>query len=81
MTITKQQGPTAQAWINRLGAEETATTLHERIAVVLGWTVAETQSFDMRSLRELVRTLDVRLAEEITRHIAEDRSHIARRGP
>lgn len=41
-------------------------TLHERIATVLGWTVKDTQSLSLHSLRELVRPLDRGLAAEIS---------------
>ncbi len=46
--------------------------LHERIAEVLGWSVAEVQSFSLRALRDLVRSIDPDLAETIT---AEIRTH------
>ena len=47
----------------------TTNALHTRIAAVLGWTVAETQSMSMASLRELVRPVSAKLAHEITEHI------------
>jgi hypothetical protein len=53
--------------------------LHERIAAVLGWSVQDTQSFSMHSLRELVRPLDPRLAQEISDSI-EGGHHILQRG-
>lgn len=40
--------------------------LHECIAKTLGWTVAETQSFSLPALRDLVRPVDSKLAHEIT---------------
>lgn len=40
--------------------------LHERIATALGWTVEQTQSFDLKSLRELVRPISAKLVHEIT---------------
>jgi hypothetical protein len=42
-------------------------TLDERIARALGWTVGEVQGFSLQSLRELVRSVDPKLAEEISR--------------
>jgi hypothetical protein len=41
-------------------------SLHERIAAALGWTVKETQSFSLASLREMVRTVSPKLVHEIT---------------
>jgi hypothetical protein len=41
-------------------------SLHERIAAALGWTVKETQSFSLASLRELVRPVSPKLAYELT---------------
>jgi len=52
--------------------------MHERIAKVLGWTVKETQSFDLHSLRELVRVLDPALAEEIS-NVIHQGWHIVQR--
>ena len=40
-------------------------SLHERIAQALGWTVAQTQSFSLRALRELVRPVSPKLVAEI----------------
>ena len=40
--------------------------MHERIAAALGWTVSETQSFSLATLREMVRTVSPKLAHEIT---------------
>lgn len=40
--------------------------LHERIAKALGWTVKETQSFSLPTLREMVRSVSPKLAHEIT---------------
>ena len=48
-------------------------TLHERIATVLGWTVEQTQSLSLASLRELVRTISPKLAAEITERIRTGR--------
>lgn len=42
------------------------SSLHERAAAVLGWTVAQTQSMSLAALRENVRAVDVGLANEIT---------------
>jgi len=41
-------------------------TLHERIAEKLGWSVAETKSMSLQTLRELVRPVSAKLAHEIT---------------
>ena len=49
--------------------------IHERIAAVLGWTIAETQGFSLAALRELVRPLDPKLAEEISQGI-RDMNHL-----
>lgn len=51
--------------------------IHERIAEVLGWTVAETKTLSLASLRELVRPLDPKLAEEIGQGIDQGR-HLTR---
>lgn len=40
--------------------------LHERAALVLGWTVEQCQSVSLLSLRELVRPVNPSLAYEIT---------------
>jgi hypothetical protein len=40
--------------------------LHERIAAALGWTLAETKSFSLATLREMVRPLSPKLTHEIT---------------
>lgn len=40
--------------------------LHEQIASVLKWTVREAQSFSLPALRELVRPVNEKLADEIT---------------
>lgn len=41
------------------------TTLHERIAEALGWTVKETQSFSFQALRAILRTVSPKLAHEL----------------
>jgi hypothetical protein len=43
--------------------------LHERIAEALGWTVEQTRSLSLPSLRELVRPVSMKLAYEITLQI------------
>ena len=48
-------------------------SLHERIAVLLGWTVAEAQSFSLQTLRELVRPRSSKLAQEITDEVRSGR--------
>lgn len=40
--------------------------LHKQIASVLGWTVAETKSYSLPALRDLVRPVNEKLAHEIT---------------
>lgn len=55
---------------------DVATHLHEQCAAALGWPLADTYTLSMQSLRELVRAVDARLAEEISRHINQDRSHV-----
>ncbi len=44
-------------------------TLHERIAEVLGWSVADARSFSLSALREMVRPVSPKLAHEITQTI------------
>lgn len=62
-----------------LGAGEFAQVLLYRDAArVLGWTVEQTHSISLASLRELVRPVDPALAEDISRVIAAG-SHVARR--
>lgn len=45
--------------------------IHPKIAACLGWTLAETQSFSLQALRELVRGKDPALAAEISETIEE----------
>lgn len=40
--------------------------LHQRIADALGWTLAETQSFSLQALSDVVRPVSPKLAHEIT---------------
>jgi hypothetical protein len=40
--------------------------MHDRIAHALGWTVAQSQSFSLAALRDLVRPVDAALADEIS---------------
>jgi hypothetical protein len=44
-------------------------SLHERIALALGWTVVEAQSFSLTTLRDFLRPVAPSLADEITTHI------------
>jgi hypothetical protein len=44
-------------------------TMHERAAKALGWSVADTHSMSLHSLRELVRPVNPELAGEMTRAI------------
>ena len=41
--------------------------LHPRIAKALGWTLEKTRTLSLPNLRELVRPVDPKLAEEISR--------------
>ena len=41
------------------------TTLHTRIAEALGWTEAEVKSVSFRSLRDIVRPINPKLANEL----------------
>lgn len=43
--------------------------IHERIARALGWSLADVRSFSLPSLREIVRPVSPKLADEITRII------------
>lgn len=40
--------------------------IHERAAELLGWTVTECRSFNLRMLREIVRDKDRKLADDIS---------------
>jgi hypothetical protein len=42
------------------------SSLHERAAAVLGWTVAQAMSMSLPALRENVRAVDATLADEIS---------------
>lgn len=44
-------------------------SLHKKIAKVLGWSTNETHGFSLQSLRELVRPVDPKLADEISQRI------------
>lgn len=44
--------------------------LHERIAKALGWPIDEVRRMSLHALRELVRQVSPKLAEEITIVIA-----------
>jgi hypothetical protein len=50
-------------------------SLHDKIAKVLGWTVADTKSMSLASLRELVRPVDLNLANEIS-DVIQNGGHI-----
>lgn len=43
--------------------------LHERIAAALGWPLRDVQSMSLASLRELVRPVSGKLADELTQRI------------
>lgn len=51
------------------------TTLHERIAEALGWSVKDAQSFSLAALREMVRKEHPKLAHEISQ-VIQSGSHI-----
>lgn len=53
------------------------STLHDRIALTLGWSDRDVTSFSLPTLRELVRPVDPSLAAEITEVIALG-SHLTR---
>jgi len=40
--------------------------LHDRIAKALGWSVSDTRSFSLATLRDLVRPVSAKLAHDIT---------------
>lgn len=40
--------------------------IHDRAAELLGWTVAECRSFSLRMLRDIVRSKDQKLADDIS---------------
>ena len=44
-------------------------SLHERIAAALGWTVEDTRSLGLHSLREVVRPISAKLTAEIEHSI------------
>jgi hypothetical protein len=50
-------------------------SLHDKIAKVLGWTVADTKSMSLASLRELVRPVDLNLANELS-DVIQNGGHI-----
>lgn len=60
-------------------------TMHERAAAALGWSVAQTQSMSLATLRDLVRPINPALAGEMTRaiqsggHIRGERRKVRRR--
>lgn len=47
-------------------SERQRMNLHERISICLGWTVDETKTFSLSTLRELVHPISPKLAYEIT---------------
>ncbi len=52
-------------------------SLHERAAEALGWSMKDVQSVSLQSLRDLVRPVDRRLADDITLVVASG-GHITR---
>ena len=54
-------------------------TLHEQCAEALGWSVEEARSFSLQGLRELVRVVRPKLAEEISKQIAAGSVLVERR--
>jgi len=55
--------------------------LYERIARALDWPVEEVRRFSLQSLRDLVRPVDPKLAEEMTRAIASGSYIVENRKP
>lgn len=66
----------ARSLVEQLRAQAPApiepSSLHEKIAVCLGWTVEETHSFSLRALRDLVHKHDPRLAAQIELAASKD---------
>lgn len=60
-------------WRQGKSAFGAVESLHARIARALGWSIAETQTMSLQSLRELVRPVDARLASEISEEIQSGR--------
>jgi len=54
--------------------------LHERIAEALKWTLADTQSMSLATLREVVRPVSPKLASEIST-VIESGNHITAAPP
>ena len=48
-------------------------SLHARIAGALGWTIEETRQFSLVALRDLVRPVDPKLADEISEVVQSGR--------
>ena len=57
---------------------EDSGTLHERVAKALGWSVRDTQSMSLASLRDLVRPVSMKLANELSAQI-QSGGHIKQR--
>ena len=49
------------------------TTIHERIAAALNWSIKDVQSFSLITLRDLVRPLNAKLASEMDEIIRSGR--------
>lgn len=54
-------------------------SLHERIALKLGWTIEQTRSFSLQALRDLVRPVSSKLAAEIDAQIHSGAVVVGRR--
>jgi hypothetical protein len=54
-------------------------SLHERAAAALGWSVPDTQSMSLQSLREVVRPVNPALAVEMDREIRSGRYIVGER--
>ena len=54
-------------------------SLHARIAKALGWTEAEVKSFSFQALREIVRPVDPKLADELSEELRSGRYIIGER--
>lgn len=51
--------------------------IHARVAVALGWTEEDAKSFSLPALREVVRPVSPKLANEISIIIARGWSYVA----
>lgn len=70
--------PEAGGQVRRAGFHVASGVLRAEIAGALGWTVAETKSLPLQSLRGLVKPVDPELADRISRYIRSG-DHIIQR--